>query len=67
MANLATPWKPYGDYRSGTENQENFNSRPVGMNRPPDPVVASRNQPPSARPFGKKNRMGNRPKKLSGG
>lgn len=67
MANLATPWNPGPDDRSGTANQLQFNSRPVGMNGKPDRMVASRNQPPSQRPFGKRNRMGNRPKKLAGG
>jgi hypothetical protein len=59
LANLQNPWKSRDD-RSGTANQENFQSGPVGMNRPPDPVVASRNQPPNQRTFGRKYRMGNR-------
>jgi hypothetical protein len=57
---LATPWKKSPDDRSGTANQENFNSKPLGMDRPPDRGVASRNQPPNQRQFGKKYRMGNR-------
>jgi hypothetical protein len=65
MAVLQNPWKSRND-RSGTANQINFQSKPVGMNRPPDPVVASRNQPPSQRPFGSTYRMGNKRKSLGG-
>lgn len=56
---VQNPWKGKDD-RSGTANQENFSSRPLGMDRAPDPVVASRNQPPKGRAFGRKYRMGNR-------
>lgn len=66
MANLATPWNRSRDDRSGTANQENFSSKPLGMDRPPDRMVASSNQPPKGRAFPGKYRMGNR-RKLSGG
>jgi hypothetical protein len=62
---LQNPWKSRDD-RSGTANQESFSSKPLGMNKAPDPVVASRNQPPSQRAFGGKYRMGNKRKSLGG-
>lgn len=65
MANLQNPWQ-HRDDKSGTANQINFSSKPLGMNRPPDPVVASSNQPPKARAFPGKYRMGNK-RKLAGG
>jgi hypothetical protein len=64
VANLASPWQSRDD-NSGTANMRQFQSKPVGMNAPVDPL--SSNQPPKQRPFGQRNRMGNRPKKLAGG
>lgn len=62
---LQSPW-PHREDKSGTANQESFSSKPLGMNRPPDSTVASSNQPPKARAFGGKYRMGNK-RKLAGG
>jgi hypothetical protein len=56
---LQNPWKSRDD-KSGTANQENFSSKVLGQNASPDSAVASRNQPPNQRSFGRKYRMGNR-------
>lgn len=65
MPDWQNPWS-HGDYNSGTLNQESFSSKPLGMNRRPDKMVASANQPNKQRAFGKKYRMNNK-RKLAGG
>lgn len=63
MPDWQNPWS-HGDYNSGTLNQENFTSKPLGQNLPASKLAT--NNPRPTRQFGKKYRMGNK-RKLAGG